>query len=295
LKRLGGFVFFTKFVFNPEITPDRLLQLYKNTTLGSLFWSDDKLSTSFFTPYSNSTEKTLEAYQRLKQTGGYEKELELIRNYFFEQRKDGSWRNTYESSRIIETILPDMLKSGTQYTETNLYINDKEINQFPHISNHLEDTILSVRKTGTMPLFFTAYQQTWNQQPKAIAGDFTVTSCFIQNNDTVDVLTAGQAVELNVRVNVASEAGYVMIDVPIPAGCTYESKENNHRSVEVHREYFKEKVSIFCQKLPKGEYSFAVKLMPRYTGLYHLNPAKAALMYYPVYFGREEIKETPVL
>jgi uncharacterized protein YfaS (alpha-2-macroglobulin family) len=64
--------------------------------------------------------------------------------------------------------------------------------------------------------------------------------------------------------------------------------------VEVHREYFKEKVSIFCRKLPAGEYTFTVKLIPRYTGSYQLNPAKAELMYYPIYQGREGLKKVVV-
>jgi uncharacterized protein YfaS (alpha-2-macroglobulin family) len=58
----------------------------------------------------------------------------------------------------------------------------------------------------------------------------------------------------------------------------------------VHREYFKNKVSIFCRKLAVGKYRFAIKLMPRYSGTYQLNPAKAEMMYFPIFYGREKMK-----
>jgi uncharacterized protein YfaS (alpha-2-macroglobulin family) len=63
---------------------------------------------------------------------------------------------------------------------------------------------------------------------------------------------------------------------------------------EVHREYFKDKVTIFCRKLKEGNYTFSVKLMPRYDGNYILNPAKAEMMYFPFFYGREKIKKVSI-
>ncbi|MFV0605382.1 MAG: hypothetical protein ACK5NK_06015 [Niabella sp.] len=63
---------------------------------------------------------------------------------------------------------------------------------------------------------------------------------------------------------------------------------------EVHREHFKNKVSIFCSSLKKGNYTFIVSLLPRFTGSYHLNPAKAEMMYFPVFYGRERMKKVQI-
>jgi alpha-2-macroglobulin len=49
-------------------------------------------------------------------------------------------------------------------------------------------------------------------------------------------------------------------------------------------------VSIFCSSLKQGSYSFTIPLLPRYTGRFQLNPAKAEMMYFPVFFGRERMK-----
>ncbi|RZM27743.1 MAG: hypothetical protein EOO88_11645 [Pedobacter sp.] len=85
-----------------------------------------------------------------------------------------------------------------------------------------------------------------------------------------------------------------MIEIPIPAGCSYENKVQSFLGVETHREYFKNKTSIFCAKLKQGKYTFNVQLMPRYSGSYTLNPAKAELMYFPVFYGREGMKKVGI-
>jgi alpha-2-macroglobulin len=40
-----------------------------------------------------------------------------------------------------------------------------------------------------------------------------------------------------------------------------------------------------------GAYQFEVELLPRYSGAYHLNPAKVELMYFPVLHAHEAVKK----
>lgn len=113
------------------------------------------------------------------------------------------------------------------------------------------------------------------------------------NPDSSLILEAGREVSLTLDLEVKNDAEYVMIEVPIPAGCSYASEETNFR-LEVHREYFKEKTSIFCERLKKGNYRFEIRLLPRYSGKYRLNPAKAELMYLPTFYGNNEMKKIVV-
>ena len=281
----------------PQI--DSLFSLASETMMGSLYWSEkEKKEIGWIIPIDwrfhilpniSDAENTLIAYQILREIGGYEKELGVIRDYFFEMRKSGSWQNTYESSRIIETIMTDLLKAGESFEEAELIINGKQFGKFPVTAEFEAGEILDVRKSGSLPIFFTAYQQEWNSIPERISEGFSIETVFCEKGDTVAVLEAGKSVELKVSVTVDSDAEYVMIEVPIPAGCSYESKGRGDFRVETHREYYKEKVAIFCSRLPKGSHDFVIKLTPRYTGSYHLNPAKAELMYYPIFFGRGDM------
>lgn len=278
-----------------EVNRDTLMHYAQKTIMGSMYWGEKEepgsMARHFMLPYRNNVEPTLVAYRILRSLGGYDKEMEQTRNYFFELRKDGSWRNTYESSRIMETIMPDMLKEGETFAEVQLNINGKQITKFPYTEEQIIPQPVTVRKTGTLPVFFTLYQEHWNENPQPTSKGFDVQTVFKENKDTVSILHAGKVAELEVTVKLDSEAQYIQIEVPIPAGCSYESKTRGNFMKEAHREYFKEKVSIFCNRLDKGVHHFTIKLIPRYTGHYQINPAKAELMYFPTFYGNNEMKD----
>ena len=95
-----------------------------------------------------------------------------------------------------------------------------------------------------------------------------------------------------VNVDVKKDADYVMIEIPIPAGCIYASK--NQDNYEVHKEFLKNKVILFSMFLNKGIHRFEINLEPRYTGSFTLNPSKAELMYFPIFFGRNEMSKIEI-
>lgn len=267
-----------------------LLGLKNETMFGNSYWGEE--GNNF---WDNSIQNTLLAYQILKANGGYKDELDRIQRYFLEQRRDGQWRNTFESSLILETILPELMRSAGKKPEpASIALNQTEtITSFP-FSRVVAPGALTLSKKGDAPVYFTAYQQFNNPQPKKINKDFSVKSWFEQQGAEVNKLKAGMLATLQVEVEVRADADYVMIEIPIPAGCSYEQKMQSFWGVETHREYFKHKTSVFCTKLKKGNYRFTVQLMPRYSGNYNLNPAKAEMMYFPVFYGREGMKRVVV-
>lgn len=267
-----------------------LLNLKNETMFGNIYWGE-----AGWRFWDNSIQNTLLAYQILKANGGHTAELDAIQRYFLEQRKDGKWRNIYESSLILQTILPDLMASpGKKFQPASLVLNKTEtVTTFP-FDKIVDATTLTINKKGDAPVYFTAYQQFNNPKPVKVDKDFSVVTSFEQNGSAVKKLKAGTVANLKVVVNVRADADYVMIEIPIPAGCSYENKMQNFWGIETHREYFKHKTTIFCSKLKKGNYTFNVQLMPRYSGNYILNPAKAEMMYFPVFYGREEMKRVPI-
>jgi len=269
-----------------KVNTDSLLKIKKQTMFGSFYWGED--NTRF---WNNSIQNTLLAYKVLRNQGKHESELEKIALYFLEQRKDGQWRNTYESSLILETILPELLIENKNAEPSSIKLNEEIVSAFPY-DRELENTSsVKLIKNGKMPVYFTAFQQFQNPAPEKVSKDFTVNTSFIQNGNVVKKLKAGNLTTLKVEVEVRADAEYVMIEIPIPAGCSYENKKQDFWGVETHREYFKNKTSIFCTKLKQGKYTFNIDLMPRYSGSYVLNPAKAEMMYFPVFYGREGMKK----
>jgi uncharacterized protein YfaS (alpha-2-macroglobulin family) len=150
-----------------------------------------------------------------------------------------------------------------------------------------------LRKEGLLPVYATAYQTFWNPQPAAVAAPFRVTTTLAGQTGTQVKLKAGQPAELLVTVDVAAEVRYVLIEVPIPAGCSYGDNQPGN-SFEVHREYIRHQTGIFIDVLPVGRHTFRIALQPRFRGQYTLNPARAELMYFPTRFGRSASKQAMV-
>jgi TonB-dependent SusC/RagA subfamily outer membrane receptor len=268
---------------------DSLVKYQKATMFGGMYWGEER-----YHFWNNSIQNSLMAYKILKADGGHDRELARIRQYFLEQRRNGQWRNTYESSLILETILPDLLKDGEKPKPASVQVNGESIDQFPFEKQYAAGEKIKVNKQGNMPVYLTAYQKFHNRQPEKVSKDFDVKSYFMQNGSEVKELKGGKTTILRVEVTARADAEYVMVEVPIPAGCSYENKRQSFWGIETHREYFKNKTSIFCTRLSQGKYIFDIELMPRYSGVYHLNPAKAEMMYFPVFYGREGMKKVAI-
>lgn len=258
------------------------------TVKGNLYWGEERFNIS-----DNSALNTLLVYKMIEMENPDSNELIKIRNYFVEQRKR-NWRNTYESSLILETILPRILAEKQSLSNPVIQLSgliNEKVERFPYEQTVTGSGTLSISKSGEAPVYFTAYQESWNADPKRSEKDFVVSTSF---EDDPKSLKAGKPVKLNVKVEVKNDAEYVMIEVPIPAGCSYESKPQARTNGEVHREYYNHKTNIYCQFLKKGTYTYTISLLPRYSGNYTINPAVVECMYFPVIYGREGLKKTIV-
>ncbi|HBG70292.1 MAG: hypothetical protein A2W93_11850 [Bacteroidetes bacterium GWF2_43_63] len=268
------------------------LQHFRQTTLfGNVYYTDGNRETVD----NSDVQNTLLMYGILKSdTNDQSKELSLMRNYFFEKRSNASWQNTYESINIIQSILPDMLDSALLITEPALVLSgdtNLRVSEFPFSTTLKPGSEISVSKTGSFPVYFTCYRKQIIRNPQATENDFRIETYFENVSDST--LKAGCETVLAVHVSVKKDAEYVMIRIPVFGGCSYASKTSNV-SFESHREYFRNETDIFCQYLPKGTYTFRVKILPRFNGSYNLNPASIELMYFPVFNANNEMKKVLV-
>jgi hypothetical protein len=248
--------------------------------------------------YDNSIQLSLLGYKIFAKDPRMKFYQEGICNYFLQEKRNGGWRNTLETASILETILPDMIsKNSKGIKPAELKISGDQFNvsvkTFPFYTTIPKSvTSLHISKTGTYPVYFTTYTKYWNKQPEKVNGNFEVKTMFMQKNQIVETLAAGVPTQLLVFIDVKKEAEYIMIEVPIPAGCSYGTNSTNYYNRESYREHLKNKTLIFCEKLPAGKHQFTIHLQPRFTGKYTLNPAKAEMMYFPTFYGREEIRKT---
>jgi uncharacterized protein YfaS (alpha-2-macroglobulin family) len=264
-----------------------LSQYQKESILGNTYFGLDKEDYKWM---HNDLRISILAYrilERNKQTP--DSVLKSVRNFLFEQRNRGNWVNTYLSSLVLQTLVPSMLGAskytGPQDVTLSGAVN-RTITEFPYIEEIPGSRSLTVRKAGNLPLYFSFAERYWNSDPAAKKGVFEINTRF--DGEQGNVLEAGKTIDLVVDVEVKEEASYVMINVPIPGGCSYGNKRQRS-GWETHREYFLEETAIFCENLPKGKHTFKISLEPRFTGSYTLNPAKIELMYFPTINANEDM------
>ncbi len=246
--------------------------------------------------YSNEMMNTLQVYRILQADSlrDSKDERQKIRDYFYNQKtlsRTSHWRNTYESAMILRTLSDDMKQSLGEGKKIVRFSGamQEEIDQFPYERKVPANGVVSVSQNGTSPAYLSVSSTYWDRPVKAKGTGFSIQTSFSDS-----VLTVSERVKMNVVVTVEKDADYVLIHVPIPAGCTYASKEQSWENNEVHREYYKEHTNIFCSKLNRGVYEFTIELVPYTQGDYVLNPAKVEQMYSPEFNACTEMKKVRI-
>lgn len=273
---------------------DSLHHYAQRSLLGGLFWGEERHHLRY-----NINQPTLEAYRILRHEGN-EQALRRIRQYLLRTR-DGryglGWRNTYETASVLSALLPDVLNAGPAPTgPASLAINGRAIeveSGRSHTAHYPAGKPIVLSKTGGGPLFLSVTQQHRNPQPVPKSDVFRISTHLEQGGQRVEQLRPGERAALIATVSVSAEAEYVLLELPIPAGCSY-AEGQGRQPYEVHRELWRQHAAVFCERLPAGEHRFRVELEPRFPGRYTLNPSRAEQMYFPVFYGHGEVKEVVV-
>jgi len=264
---------------------DTLLHTMHEDVIYGAYWGRE----SYFI-FDNSPTISALAYQIIKDDSSRLDLLPKIKRHLFHSRKNGHWNNTFESAEII-TVLSDEITESNPINRKNKITIDrlgKTITEFPYAQTLTQADSLTFTKTGSSPLYLTAYQQKWNKNPEPESNIFTIKT----NLETMQTLQAGKKFNFIIELITDKEAEYVMVEIPIPASCTYLSKPQS--VMNGHIEYFNNKICIYIPKIYAGKQTFSFELMPRFSGKYTVNPAKAELMYFPTNFGRNGIGKVSI-
>ncbi|MEM6261071.1 MAG: carboxypeptidase regulatory-like domain-containing protein [Bacteroidota bacterium] len=267
---------------------DSLINRSNKTASGGRYWGS-----TGWRWYGGEVEMTALAYEMLRDMGGQEAHLREIRNHWFERRASGDWGNTVESARILATLAPELLNGSGEALTPKVQLTQGQksfvVPSFPHRQT-LTPESLAVKKLGPGPLFISAWQEQWNGDPTPVDSLFSIKTRLIQDGKKVEVLKAGTPAVLEVTLDMKKAGSYLALEVPIPAGCSYGPK----KQFGAYTEYRKQAATLYFQQLDPGEYTFKIKLEPKFTGTYHLNPAKIEQMYLPVKFGRNSVRKVKV-
>lgn len=270
-----------------------LLSRKIETIFGGVHWGEES-----FKWETNNMATTALAFRVLFKENSSSPLLKQIVQYFLERRTGGKWRNTVESAATLSAILPYVMESNSQFTGSPiLEISTPAkitVEKFPFssvVKNQQE--VVKIRKSGGGLTYLTASQTFFQQDPKPVTDIFLIDTWFEKAGTKITSVQAGEKVLLKIKVQALKDAEFVQLEIPIPAGCTYAEKKQD--SDKMHKEFLKNKLTVFIEQMNKGAYEFEIELEPRYSGTYTMNPAKAELMYFPVYYGRNEAKQIKIV
>lgn len=269
------------------VAMDSILQYKRTDVFGNVYFEKRGENLGWWPQWSRA-QNTILAISVLQGESDYQEVVERAIAYLLQNRYH---INTYSKASLLSVVLPPLLGDNKKVDSSLLKIEGiADIDRFPFDTVLTGVKQLSIQKMGDLPLFFSYSQKRWQKEVSRKEDLFEISTSFSNGTDSLE---GGKSVALQVTLTVKKEAPYVMLEVPIPAGCSYNSKKQGSYP-EVHREYYKNYVALFFNKLSEGTYHFEIDLLPRYTGTYHLNPARAELMYFPVFNGNNEGKTVKV-
>lgn len=260
---------------NRSVSVDKVLQSVVKKPEG-VFWGE-----SLFNGHINIWETSALAYKILRNVGGHEKLMSEMRDYFLQLNPEG--RNTIERATLLELFLEDELLANETASafKGDVWINDVKIESFPYFKTFEPNESIHIRKSGKR----VCVQVNTHLMLKNPVGNdslVTVSTSFKQRNLQTDSLVAGKPVQMTVTVNVKEKMDYVLLEIPIPASCIYNSQKSKGNPYESYREDFRHMTAISCASLPRGKHLFKINLIPRYEGRFKVVPVKVEEMYFPV-------------
>lgn len=268
---------------------DLLLKYKCQGILGEVFF-DDKLPSNWW--YTNKIDNNAIAYRIIDNDSTLHYLKQGMQLYFLHDRSRQAW-NTYRASNLMLTVFKDMLAQGENINSIpKVTINNQVVKEFPYKTTLAGGKQLQLKQESGLPVYYMQYVHERVTKAKIGIEGFEINSYFENKSD---MLIAGVATKLYVDIIIKGDVDqeYIMINVPIPASCSYNSKNQYNygwNRTEAYREYYKEEVAIFSEKMSPGKHRFEINLLPRFTGKFILNPAQVSLMYFPVVNANEDLK-----
>ena len=220
-------------------------------------------------------------------------DLNAVRNYFLESMTFGEYFNTFQSASIINTILGDVAGNNGSVTGTSMELHGQATEtteKFPFVKILQPVDSLNIIKKGSMPLFLHYSQTVFRKAPTADSTDFRVITRWSPSEDNIK---SGVPVKVVAEIEFCKSADYLVIEIPVPSGFTFLSRESVFPGEE-HREFYRDHVAIFIRHAEPGKRSFEVELMPRYSGKFVHNPSKVSLMYFPSIYSNDTMREITI-
>ncbi len=245
---------------------------------------------------ASDVEATLAVYKtlRMRATADAAEKCRAIRRWLLSQRRYGGyWRNYNEGIKILDVLMADMFADGGKTACTVVADGRRhEVKGLPFDTVFPAGTKVTIEKRGGGEAFVGTAMRYWVND--VTAGSYDGMSVETEWENGGDTLHAGEETELRVRLTMEKDADYVMVRVPVPAGCELKRGYYGKWFSRSYTEYYRDEACLFFEYMPKGEHEFTVRVVNRFAGAFTQNPVQAELFYFPMMGANGEMRRVVI-
>lgn len=292
-------------------------------------WFENDASCARF--YGSDAVSTAMAYTALTEAYGSFPESDKVFLWLTGRKHNGAWRNTHENALGISAVSRGIALHPSPKGEFKASARldgeviasgvvdpagKSSVSAEKHIDS-LEVSELSFEKNSGGNMYYNAVLS-WQPKGeiKAYDSGFSVMK-IIESADSsrIDGFAEGGIYKVTISVSTPSDRDFVVVSDSVPAGfrvintafrtesaylaAVLESIEASNRqkngwSSFNHIEYGSDSVSMFADRMSKGEHLFTYFIKAVYKGRYSMYPAKAELMYSPEVAGASNSAEIEI-
>jgi uncharacterized protein YfaS (alpha-2-macroglobulin family) len=278
----------TKQILKVPFTVDEIVKLSKKSMDGGRYWG-----TNAHARDENQILCTSLAYEIIYAVDSLHpvlKEIEL----FLLNRHGFQKLNTYEMAYMVNALLPRYLNQQADYKSAEVKENGHKL-QFNQPIQIPAGQSRSFTITSGAKIYAASWTEYFDPNPQQVDSLFAVTSWFTDKDQKrITQIKEGDQLDLWINIKAKRQAEYVMVEIPLPAGTFYLEREDQRHPLEVHREYYKDKLIIYFKQLPANDISLSLRLQAVFNGSFTMNPVSVKEMYYPFFYGRNGIKKVKI-
>ena len=165
----------------------------------------------------------------------------------------------------------------------SVYNEEQGLNEFYKVTSGILDALSGYEteicfvNDGSTDRSWQVIESLQEENPDVVSNGMTIKAEYVSVNEKENRSV------IKVDVTLEADAEYLVISIPIPAGCSYDENSYSYTRGESHREEYKDRVNIFCERIGEGSHHFEVPLNERYPGVYTINPSEVHLIYFPAF------------
>jgi len=266
-----------------------VLKLVNKNNCGEIFWGS---SNGVF--YNDRTFATLVALEILNKMRSKPLMVKAVEKSVFSTACQYNYLNTLQRAIVIGYLLENLNQEAGAEVAAGFIINGEKVIDFPKRFES-QSASIQLEYTGRVEAMVFVFRNRKVQTVNTNGGVFKINSSFTQNGKETEIMKLGKDVLMQVKIENRISANFVMIEIPIPAGCSYGNSELPRFNHEVYREYRRNKVIIYCKYLPAGIHEFSIALEPRFQGSFTVLPTKIEEMYFPDKSGNNATKRISIV